>query len=168
MASKQIKTGVEIINSELITIIKKPFDAVAVRKSLAVGVPVAAFHKRYGVVSLLPYKGLDLSGTHFTLWLYDADAECLEDCVHCCPDSDFTHTLTILPALPKHPKTEYAALLYRYMAEGLYPYGLGKGSLVHADDWLVDHRIDAVDYPLEIKGAHDVDGNRVDVAIKGK
>lgn len=28
-----------------------------------------------------------------------------------------------LPALPRHPKPEHAPLLYRYMAEGLHPYG---------------------------------------------
>lgn len=38
---------------------------------------------------------------------------------------------TALPALPRKPKPEDARLIYRYMAEGLHPWGTGRDGAIY-------------------------------------
>ena len=74
-----------------------------------------------------------------------------------------THIATALPPLPRHPKTDDAPLLYRYMAEGIMLRGkcfdiFGETE----DDVLIVPQMDS-----EITHAIDSEtGERVDVAIK--
>lgn len=83
-----------------------------------------------------------------------------------------THIATTLPALPEHPKLEDAALLYRYMAEGLrilmfiddreYSFvGFSDGYMWGFD---VNTEMEWIN-GAKIIGAVDADGNRVEVAI---
>ena len=81
------------------------------------------------------------------------------------------HIATALPALPKHPKPEDAALLYRYMAEGITPYLRedSRGGEFYAM-WGGDFsfwwygEMEAARNP-EITHATDKDGNKISVAI---
>jgi len=73
---------------------------------------------------------------------------------------------TALPALPKHPKPEDAALLYRYLSEGVVIYFAKNISTknIQLEDYL---------YRLRDSKTHQIDhvtdtqGNRLDVAITG-
>lgn len=90
-----MQTTIETIGGKLCTVIRKPFDADWVREQLSMGIPV---------VGELP------RGERIPFYILDIDQEFY----------DYPFVVTILPALPRHPKPEDAPLLYRYAAEGIH------------------------------------------------
>jgi hypothetical protein len=86
------------------------------------------------------------------------------------PPQMVTHIATALPALPRNPKPEDARLLYRYMAEGIYPKGARLGGIQISSGELVERCLDeehSKNIGLEITGAIDSKtGERVEIAIK--
>lgn len=89
------KVSIEEINGKQCTVIRKPFDAEWVKEQLGMGnyVRVETFNMEWERV---------VSQDFIT-------------------NTNLKYILTILPAIPKHPKPEDAPLLYRYMAEGIIP-----------------------------------------------
>lgn len=87
------------------TVIRKPFDSEFVKEQLSMGVPVLVEefegHGK-GVKPLLHYKDEYFVGRNINAKSYR-----------------IAETLTILPALPKHPKPEDLEMIYAYMAAGL-------------------------------------------------
>lgn len=92
------KVSIEEINGKQCTVIRKPFDAEWVKEQLSMGnyVRVETFNMEWERV---------VSQDFIT-------------------NTNLKYILTILPALPKHPKPEDAPLLHRYMAEGLEICGI--------------------------------------------
>lgn len=101
-----LPTSIETINGKLCTVIRRPFDAEWVREQLAMGVPV--------VTDLAVLLFAASEGRYYTERGYMV----LDGARQHLPEARIK---TILPALPKNPTPEHAALLYRYMAEGIYP-----------------------------------------------
>lgn len=115
-------TSIETINGKLCTVIKRKFDVEKVRESLAIGVPVVAWHRFWKKPVVIVNCYADRDGIVFYQgWFNESQTFALRDMV-------FSNTLTILPALPKHPKPEDAPLLYRYASEGLYARIDGKNN----------------------------------------
>lgn len=177
----------ETINGIACTVIRRPFDAAAVRESLAMGVPVVADHARHGVVFIEPYENPMLYDyLNFCTFTKPVDSD---DNYHgCSPRIDFHYTLTILPALPRHPKPEDAALLLRYQAEGIFFKGRVvleingehryqcENTYVECRPYVDGFWIDTGsggngcfnlngDYYVEITHAVDAQGNKIDIAI---
>lgn len=78
--------------------------------------------------------------------------------------NDYSHIATALPALPKHPKTEDAPLLYRYMAEGVMCRG-------KCFDLFGDVQENVLIFPQmesEITHAITPEGNRIEIPLIDK
>lgn len=164
-----MKTSIETINGELCTVVKRPFDADAVRKSLAMGVPVLVEDKHETRGTLVREIRRQSMGNGS--WVIYYDCACNVDGHMTIVEvraAAMMYALTILPALSKHPKTEDAALPYRYASEGIFLVG------TYGDE---DYETCGFRQFLEmyhsgklkaVVGAVDADGNRVEVAIKGE
>lgn len=88
-----------------------------------------------------------------------------------------THTIAILPPLPRRPKPEDATLLYRYCSEGINV--CGKYLSWYDDDECSFGRDFIIkegpivsflggDLVREITHATDTNGNRIEIAIEGE
>lgn len=83
------------------------------------------------------------------------------------------HIATALPALPRHPKPEDAALLYRYMAEGIEVIYRWVRDPEMKSAWTPICASDGMEYldgmhvteATEFMRATDKDGNKIEVAI---
>lgn len=108
------KVSVEVINGQPATVIRKKFDAEAVRKQLSMGVPVVVEYSREGILLREVVTQQTMTEPVFA---FDSEKK-----IHYVErDRRFDNTVTILPPLPRHPSgPEDAALLYRYAAEGLF------------------------------------------------
>ena len=81
--------------------------------------------------------------------------------------TDFLSVVTILPALPRHPKPEHAPLLYRYMAEGLEVCG-GNYGYVERYSYNLDGLLRAIHGHVDTEITHAIyNGERVEIAIVG-
>lgn len=166
------KVAIETINGKLCTVIRRSFDAEKVRESLAMGGPtlveIAKAEKHIllsddyeGGIDTVKYRGL---------YGYD------DHIITCFTYEDITAALVILPALPRNPKPEDAALIAAYNAQGLVVFGeddngvdlefcVQNGKLwCYNDNWEVFGALQAEE---EITHCVDASGNRVDVAIEG-
>jgi len=111
-----MKVTIEEINNKQCTVIRKPFDAEWMKEQLGMWQPVRVeYRDGYCFTYTIPDGGGFELHTHLIR-----------------KHGEPINTLTILPALPKHPKPEDAPLLYRYMAEGIE---------VHADDSYMDEEV---------------------------
>lgn len=95
---------IEKINGKERTIIRKPFDAEWVKEQLCNGTGVT--------VELCNL-------TWRTLSYYDSEDDLYCGYLSKASASYIVNTITILPPLPKHPKSEDAPLLHLYAANGL-------------------------------------------------
>jgi hypothetical protein len=100
--------------------------------------------------------------------IYSAIYKPLDDCLFFAESGDIF--AVALPALPRNPKPEDAALIYRYMAEGIYPKGERLGGIQISSGELVERCLDeehSKNIGLEITHAIDTKtGERVEIAIK--
>ncbi|MCA9340410.1 MAG: hypothetical protein KDA17_05840 [Candidatus Saccharibacteria bacterium] len=153
-----MKTSIETINNHLVTVIRKPFDVEWVREQLAMGAPL--------IVQLL-FDSVedDFNPPRIEIW------KCEDDFIDRTTHPEETglraaYIISKLPALPKHPTPEDAALLYRYASEGLFPRGYKDFKNQYI--WHVEAlEIDPLKYKgVEITHATDTEGNRVEVAIQ--
>lgn len=169
-----MKVTSENISGRLVTVIRRPFDADAVRESLAIGVPtvVETVHGGRNVV----HKEIELVSV-----FSDGSSRIQYDC----GDTKILAVsvksiITILPPLPRHPTLEHAGLLYRYASEGVFAV-LDYEVATDVVESLVFRgmRIDDVAAPwlgdwgsqwknAEITHAVDASGDRLDVAIEGE
>lgn len=166
-----MKTTIETISGKLCTVIRRDFDAEKVRESLAMGVPVVAETKAKNRYLLKCFAGGEYASS---MQNKVVGGFCIDGVSMSEPH--FAHTITLLPALPRHPKPEDAALLYRYLAEGLHVIAHRLDN-IERSKLVSTHRIEDVLWgwwkahpPLaEYRITHCVDthGNRVDVAIEG-
>lgn len=112
-----MKVTIEEINGKNCTIIRKPFDADWVKEQLSMGIPVIAgdsiTNKRNILIRFVRHNREGCYKYRNNEWF-----ECCLD--RSIPEVELTSIITILPALPKHPKPEDAPLLYAYMAQGLF------------------------------------------------
>lgn len=103
------KITIETINNNLVTVIRKPFDAEWVKGELSMDIPLIVER----------FDGVIIN----TLYKYDTDLEKFEESGyygHLYHIDELKYTLTILPALPKHPKTPRDdRILCAYMVVGL-------------------------------------------------
>jgi hypothetical protein len=111
-----MKVSAEIISGTPATIIRHPFSERVewVRAQLALGVPVVVEdEKGRGIITRFEYcetwkeHKYHMEYSAGNSWILNG--EC------------FTHTVQILPALPRNPTPDDAGLLYRYASEGLTP-----------------------------------------------
>ena len=83
----------------------------------------------------------------------------------------YDHIATALPALPRNPKPEDAQLLYRYMAEGIYPdmvdVDSGEPGLFNGMFIIVSDDECGESYSPKITHATH-NGERVEIAISGE
>lgn len=107
----------ETINGAEFTVVRKPFDAEWVRGQLKMGIPIIA-----ETIDECGKSGRKARGSHILHDFTNCD-EWFRGSYMAGDASSFSHTLTILPALPRNPKPSDAALLYRYMVEDLIPFG---------------------------------------------
>lgn len=167
-----MKISVEEIGGKKVTIIRKPFDAEWARESLAMGVPIVAegndgwkcfvtrkfYHNKE--MELFSCKAIiDPCGSVDGCFIADVGEEYL------------AYTINVLPALSKRPTPEDAALLYRYMAEGIYftysydDYDYEGRDTTNTIDGSMIYEL--INRKAEIIHAIDTDGTRVEVAIQG-
>lgn len=113
-----MKVTIEEINGKQCTVIRKPFDAEWVKGELNRLTSVLVGRDGEDNFIIHPFLRADNSAR-----ILDAYK------------NDCFYSLTILPALPKHPTPEDASLLYRYMAEGLCMGGRYRCIEWHQGKW---------------------------------
>lgn len=159
------RVSIETIGGKLCTVIRRPFDTEWVREQLAMGVPVIA--ERISLQRFLlvrddhegKYKGIKADSPYG----YYSEGRTIDIAPHI-----FEYTITILPALPRNPKPEHAALLYRYASESLnVRYEIMDADLRCADGLGIGDILNHLGCcPIEITHCLDTQGNRVEVAIE--
>lgn len=153
------KISIEEINGKKCTVIRKDFDAEWVKEQLSMGNAVLAETwglTNFMVVGLKDDMYMSIDKSYETI--FDA-----EEVSH----DRFKHTITILPALPRHPKPEDAPLLCRYMAEGLelyFSWDTSKGIIWRVGGFSIDQ---VINHNSEITHAT-LNGERVEIAIIGE
>lgn len=109
-----MKTEIITINDKQYTRIYKPINFTWLDNQIQMGNPV-----------VLQYRNRNT-----TQWVIEPCIGRYEHCYICYEQGgdecwldaeEIMYTITTLPALPRYPKAEDAALLYRYMSEGLMP-----------------------------------------------
>lgn len=155
---------IENINGEMMTVIRKPFDAEWVRGQLDIGESVIAESKT-GIKWIVLYYS-----EQYGKW---ASVRQRGDDIRQIKPSHMVSVVKNLKALPRKPKPEDAALLYRYMAEGIEPRGnyydtrAGKKRENHSAFSFMTYMYNCNDSHREITHAIDTKtGERVEIAIK--
>ena len=139
------KVTIETIGGKQCTVIRKPFDAEWVKEQLDMGIPLRG--EFFGVGGT--YENIIEPHMDELDW-YIAEGK---------------YILTILPALPKHPKPEDAKRLYEYMAEGLHP-SLDESPLIGVfDGFFQFDGVSTAGIEYEITHAT-LGGERVEIAIE--
>lgn len=154
-----MKTHIETINGKECTVIKKPFDAEWVKGKLTIKQCVQLGYKYHSnIFYAISYKDDYFEGIK--------DGQAFS---HSVLASNFEHTITILPALPKYPAAQDAGLLYQYASEGLFAVINYKtaheghwswGSIGCGESWLKKDELN-----MSTTHCIDADGNRHDIAI---
>lgn len=144
---RSFSTTIETIDNTLCTIIRRPFDAEAVRESLAMGVPVVAETSKKLEVVIIQWCD---DGSVF----YEDDLS-IRDCS--ISEMEFTHTLTMLPSLSPFPADEE---VFAYEAQGIRIFRSSPKGTTHRAIFGT-HRDCPVTHGI---AAHD--GQRAEIAIK--
>lgn len=165
-----MQVSTETINGELMTVIRKPFDAEWVNQQLSIGVPVTCeFPKTEGTcyqdgrVIIVSCDGSD--EYKYITWQTDWDT----DDAYCTDRMLESYIITTLPPLPRNPTADDAWLLHLYASHGLYAaFGIYQFAHIDDDGEVYVYGNAGLEMISSPETTHCVykQGNRVDVAIK--